>query len=127
MVSPILHMALETLSSMSEMLIRVTVMPFSRKGLADLLCEIPKIFGLWQFVLPWLNLENAQGLGGYSFREEKVKILSIPTELERGRRSSGHGSSLTWKSPEWQLSPLPSDGGSPLLAPASPSVHTVPH
>lgn len=37
------------------------------------------------FLLYWLNPENAHEAWGYSFREEKVEILSNPTELEGER------------------------------------------
>lgn len=53
-------------------------MSFSRKGLDDLPCEIPRLFGLQQFFLPCC-------IGGCSFREENVEILFIPTELEGQR------------------------------------------
>ena len=75
---------------MLEVLSRVTLMSFSRKGLEDLLCEIPRLFGLQQFFLPCY-------IGGYSSGEENVEILSIPTELE------GEGELRTWEQPDSEV------------------------
>lgn len=96
-VSPILHVALQTVSSMSEVLIRVAVMPFSRKGLDDLRCEIPRFTEICFSLLYWLNPENACEPWSFSFREGKVEILTIPTELE------GERECRTWEQPDIEV------------------------
>lgn len=131
-----MHVALETVSSMSEMLIGVTVTPFSRKGLDDGLCEIQRLF--WFTAVCscsiGLTLKMHMRLGVIHLGRKRLKYCPIPLSW-RGRGSSGHGSNLTLKSSKphliWQLAPLPSNRGSPLLAPArhlpcaGPSVPTV--
>lgn len=61
-------------------------MPFSRKGLDDGRCEIQRLFWFTAVCSCYIGLTlKMHEAWGYSFREEKVEILSNPTELEGER------------------------------------------